>query len=74
MGYDNTLTTDQFCIRQIIGKKLEYNGTDSTSVVFDFKNVCDSGEKYCTVFSLNSGMILKLVKLAEMCLNQSTFF
>jgi hypothetical protein len=49
----NRLATDQiFCIYPTLKEKCEYKGI-LYQLFIDFKNDCDSGQKYCTIFSLN---------------------
>jgi hypothetical protein len=45
-------------------KSWEYNGTVHRSAV-DFEKAYDSGEKYCTIFSLY-GISMELVRLIKM--------
>jgi hypothetical protein len=65
-------TMDQiFYIRQILEKKLEYNGTVH-QLFIDFKKVYDSDERevlYNTPLEL--GIPKKLVSLIKMCLNET---
>jgi len=52
-GFWRNTTTDQiFCVHQILEKKWEYKGTVH-QLFIDSEKACDSGEKYCTVVSLN---------------------
>jgi hypothetical protein len=67
----NIQTTDQiFCIRQTLGKKLEYNETVHQLFV-DFKKAYDSvrREVLCNIL-IELGVPMKLVRLIKMCLHE----
>jgi hypothetical protein len=66
------LTTDQiFCIRQILEKKWEYNETIHQLFV-DNKKAYDSVRREVLYnILIEFGVPMKLVRLAEMCLNET---
>jgi len=61
--------TDQLLIRYSAffrhWRKNEYNGAVH-ELFIDFK----TEEKYCTIYSINLGIPMKLVRLIKMCLNE----
>jgi len=57
------------CIHHILEKRCEYNGA-VRQLFIDYEKACDSGQKYCTIFSLNSVYLWnKLRKLNVFKLN-----
>jgi hypothetical protein len=68
----NRSTTDQiFYIRQILEKKLEYNGTVH-QLFIDFKKAYDSIKREVLYnILLEFGIPKKLVRLIKMCLNET---
>jgi hypothetical protein len=67
----NRSTTDQiFCIRQILEKKWEYNGTVH-HLFIDFKKAYDSVRREVLYKILIGFGPRKLVRLIKMCLNET---
>jgi hypothetical protein len=68
----NRSTTDQiFCIRQLLGKNLEYNDT-IRQLLADFKKDYDSvRRKVLYNILIQFGVPLKPVRLIKMCLNKT---
>jgi hypothetical protein len=60
-----------FCIRKILEKKCEYNGTVH-QLFIDFKKAYDSVKREVLYnILLEFGITKKLVKLIKMCLNET---
>jgi hypothetical protein len=60
-----------FCIRQILEKKWEYNGTVH-QLFIDFRKACDSVKREVLYnILLEFGIPKKLVRLIKMCLNET---
>jgi hypothetical protein len=68
----NRSTTDQiFCIRQILEKKWEYNGTIH-QLFIDFKKAYDSVTREILYnILIEFAVPMKLVSLIRMCLNET---
>jgi hypothetical protein len=65
------LLIESFCIRQILQKKWEYNGTVHQLFV-DLKTACDSVKKEVLYNILKQFAVpMKLVTLITMCLNET---
>jgi len=61
----NRSTSDQiFYIPQILKKKREYNGI-LRQLSAGFQKAYDSGEKYCKIFLIKSGIPMKLIRLIK---------
>jgi hypothetical protein len=70
-GFRRNRSMDQiFCIRQILEKKWEYNGTVH-QLFIDFKKAYDSVKREVLYnFLVEFGIPKKLVRLIKMCLNE----
>jgi hypothetical protein len=68
---NRSITSQIFCIRQILEKKWEYNETVH-QLFIDFRNAYDSvrREVLYNIF-IEFGIAMKLVRLIKMCLNET---